>query len=218
MTTAQEWIQEFDLMYNNINSNLAPSLDDYEKSVFLTTAQEEIVKTLYKGGALGNDSFEATEQLRRSLDVLMTEVLLAPSGTVTNLGGTVYNIPSDVLYIVYEALINGNCCNKQGMIVIPTTHDDFYKTYHNPFRGPNSTRVLRLDIDEDTVELFDVPPGSSYVIRYLRRPYPIILTPIAPDSINGYNTPGTPICELDEALHRTILTTAVQLAISAQTR
>jgi hypothetical protein len=38
MTTAQEWEQEFDLLYNNINSNLAPALDTYEKSVFLTMA------------------------------------------------------------------------------------------------------------------------------------------------------------------------------------
>ena len=38
MTTAQEWEQEFDILYNSINSNTAPALDSYEKSVFLTMA------------------------------------------------------------------------------------------------------------------------------------------------------------------------------------
>ncbi len=33
-----EFSSEFDVLYNNITSNQAPGLDDYEKSVFLTKA------------------------------------------------------------------------------------------------------------------------------------------------------------------------------------
>lgn len=39
-----EFINEFDLLYNNITSNQAPGLDNYEKSVFLTKAQLDIIK------------------------------------------------------------------------------------------------------------------------------------------------------------------------------
>ena len=39
-----EFSNEFDVLYNNIMSNAAPGLNEYEKSVFLTKAQEEIVK------------------------------------------------------------------------------------------------------------------------------------------------------------------------------
>ena len=42
--TTQEFSLEFDLLYNNISSNQAPGLTEYEKSTFLTQAQEEIVK------------------------------------------------------------------------------------------------------------------------------------------------------------------------------
>ena len=45
--TNQEFSNEFDVLYNNITSNQAPGLDEYEKSVFLTKAQDEIVKAYF---------------------------------------------------------------------------------------------------------------------------------------------------------------------------
>lgn len=38
---------EFDVIYNNITSNQAPGLDEYEKSVFLTKAQDELVRQYF---------------------------------------------------------------------------------------------------------------------------------------------------------------------------
>ena len=40
----KEFSAEFDILYNNITSNIAPGLTEYEKSVFLTQAQEQLVK------------------------------------------------------------------------------------------------------------------------------------------------------------------------------
>lgn len=45
--TAVEMKQEFDVLYNNIMSNAAPGLDDYEISLFLTKAQEELLKAYF---------------------------------------------------------------------------------------------------------------------------------------------------------------------------
>ena len=45
--TTQEFSNEFEVQYNNIMSNAAPGLDEYEKSVLLTKAQNEIVKNYY---------------------------------------------------------------------------------------------------------------------------------------------------------------------------
>ena len=45
--TTQEFSNEFDVLYNNIMSNQAPGLDEYEKSVFLTKAQLEILKNYF---------------------------------------------------------------------------------------------------------------------------------------------------------------------------
>lgn len=45
--TINEMSQEFDILYNQINSNQASSLDEYEKSIFLTRAQDELVKAYF---------------------------------------------------------------------------------------------------------------------------------------------------------------------------
>lgn len=48
----QEFSSEFDILYNNVMSNLASSIDEYEKSVLLTKAQEELIKNYFN--PLGN--------------------------------------------------------------------------------------------------------------------------------------------------------------------
>ena len=45
--TNQEFSNEFDILYNNVTSNQAPGLDEYEKSVFLTKAQDQIIKDYF---------------------------------------------------------------------------------------------------------------------------------------------------------------------------
>lgn len=45
--TNSEFSNEFDVLYNSITSNQAPGLDEYEKSVFLTKAQDEIIKSYF---------------------------------------------------------------------------------------------------------------------------------------------------------------------------
>lgn len=67
----QEFSIEFDILYNNISSNKAPGLNEYEKSVFLTKAQEEIVTELYTGRNSTQNSFEETEELRKYLGSLL---------------------------------------------------------------------------------------------------------------------------------------------------
>jgi hypothetical protein len=44
--TPDEMSAAFDLKYNNIMSNLAPGLNEYEKSYFLTQAQKNLLQTL----------------------------------------------------------------------------------------------------------------------------------------------------------------------------
>ena len=45
--TNLEFSNQFEVLYNNITSDQAPGLDNYEKSVFLTKAQDEIVKSYF---------------------------------------------------------------------------------------------------------------------------------------------------------------------------
>lgn len=65
-----EFSNEFDVLYNSITSNQAPGLDEYEKSVFLTKAQDEIVKAYFNPRANKTmEGFDASE--RRQIDFSM---------------------------------------------------------------------------------------------------------------------------------------------------
>lgn len=65
--TCEEFSNEFDILYNNIMSNQAPGLDEYEKSVFLTRAQDDIVKRYFT--PKGNKDYEGFDSsLKRNVD------------------------------------------------------------------------------------------------------------------------------------------------------
>ena len=42
-----EFSTEFDVLFNNITSNQAPGLNEYEKSVFLTKAQSQLINEYF---------------------------------------------------------------------------------------------------------------------------------------------------------------------------
>ena len=54
------------------------AFDEYEKSFFLTKAQEELVLSLYNGRNSSGRSFEETEELRRYLSPLVKDATLEP--------------------------------------------------------------------------------------------------------------------------------------------
>lgn len=213
--TNQEFSIEFDILYNNISSNKAPGLNEYEKSVFLTKAQEQIVTELYSGRNNTYSSFEETEELRRYLSSLIVTCGCPPySGEdkefikITN-NSMLFSIPEDVLFLVKELIISNNYSE---IDVFPVSQDELSKILKNPFRGPSNNRALRLDVGTNIVEIIYPNNISSYNVRYIRKPNPIILTDLEDDlSINGISEESE--CELDSSLHRTILDRAVALAL-----
>ena len=224
MKNTIEWSQEFDLMYNNIMSDKAPGLEEYEKSVFLTRAEEAVAIAVYKG-SLG-DSFEATEEITDYLATLVDQVTLtSPSNEAIHIvpSSVVYSLPEDFLFRTYESCgITVDGCGTMTANVVPVTQDEFWRTSRNPFKKQNSSRVLRLafgksdEVDDNLseahyTELVSDYPVASYTLRYMRKPDPIILEPLEGGlSINGKTEQMT--CKMPEALHQTILTEAVKLA------
>lgn len=72
--TLDEFSERFDVYYNNITSNQAPGLNEYEKSVFLTKAQEEITKNYFSAGSRGNNlqqGFDDSAKRQADFSVLM---------------------------------------------------------------------------------------------------------------------------------------------------
>ena len=61
----KEFSNEFDILYNNIMSNQAPGLNEYEKSVFLTKAQDELVKNYFTPTEGGNKYQQGFDDSRK---------------------------------------------------------------------------------------------------------------------------------------------------------
>lgn len=202
------------------------NFDEYEKSLFLTEAQEQFVKALYKG-AYTNDSFEETEELRRQLDNLVVQRVYNGGENANSYSTpisdmkthTVFKLNPDCWYIIYESVLdtsNAACTGGMACDVTPISHDVYNRTRRNPFRGPNGSRVLRLDKGQNYVELVSSFPIASYTVRYLKRPDPIILTSLKNTGlyINGSQEEAT--CKLNDVVHRNILELAVKLAYASR--
>jgi hypothetical protein len=224
--TNEEFSNEFDTLVNS-NSASLPLLtplgfDEYEKSVFLTKAQESVVISLYKGTLTG-DSFEKTEELRRYLDSLVKTYSTNAQvvGKVLTSNSYLFSLPKDTWFITYEAVESKDkrlgCAKGSIMEVVPVSQDELYKTLRNPFRMPNERRVLRLDAGGNTVELISVYNIDKYWIRYLSKPDPIILIDLPEGiTINGESKATECKCKLNPAIHRVILEMAVSLALKSR--
>lgn len=231
----QDFSHNFDLLLNSYATNgkfgdTMPDirLDEYEKSQFLTKAQEEEVLSLYTGQNATGEGFEETERLRRYLSNLVVDAERTP--IVTSNGKplgfdskhTFFTLPDNppVWFITYESVDvdkgEGKCGGTATMEVYPTKQDEYHKLRKNPFRGANNRRALRFDLSEGNIEIVCKYPVTRYYLRYLKRPNPIVLEDFSADglTINGENSP-TP-CELHEALHQRILERAVALALQAK--
>lgn len=217
--TIKEFSEGFDAMIASyaISQKIAQeffSFDEYEKSIFLTKAQEEIVKSLYT-------DFEKTETVRRQLSTLIKEKsnLLTCIKKEDSYYHSTVPLEDDTWFIIYEQVISNvsdtKCESSLLMDVYPITHDEYHKIRKNPFKGPNKRRVLRLD-EGKNVELIGVLALSKYIVRYLSKPSPIILVDLTDTSlkINEQNTAMT--CSLSSSIHQEILSRAVQLAIASR--
>ena len=70
--TVQEFSNQFDILYNAIATQSAPGIDSYEKSVYLTKAQLEIIKNYYDPASNRKQKgFEGSEKRRVDLKNLI---------------------------------------------------------------------------------------------------------------------------------------------------
>lgn len=227
MTTV-EFSNEFDTLLDSYrrfkdfdSKEELDSLDfnEYEKSIFLTQAQQQIVVELYTGRNDKGASFEATEELRAYLRNLIKSATLEEQINVSSIMKTqLFKLPEDMLFITYEEAKldddNAGCSNGKTISVVPITQDEYHRVRKNPFRKPNSRRALRLDKGNDIVEIISEYSLTDYNIMYISKPTPIVLGNFSEVSVDGYNTITE--CKLDSVVHRLILERAVSLAIRSK--
>ena len=223
--TIEEFSNEFDVLLNSyatqFSEGLVPNLlefDEYEKSVFLTKAQEEIVLELYNGTNPKRTSFEEDEENRRHLNPLIKTSIIKEKGSGIPLtpNSFFFRLPPDLWFITYETAYLQDtglgCYNEKEVSVTPVTQDTLESIRSNPFRRDNKKRVLRLDIEGNIVELISKYNISYYKVRYLAKPTPIILQDL-PKTLSINKIQQQTECKLPPTLHKTILERAIRLAL-----
>lgn len=205
------------IVKDNFGEQNTLAFDEYEKSIFLTKAQEQIVLELYQ-------ELEQSEENRKYLSNLIKTGNYVPVGehddTLINNTFKSYKveIEDSVLFMIYEQCTlsdENNCINGRIVSVVPTIHDDLDKVLKNPFKSPNNRKVIRLDFD-NKIELISKYNISNYKVRYLKKPNPIILVKL--EDLNIDKKQEVSNGETNPILHERIVQRAVQLAVQSKVK
>lgn len=231
----KEFSDRFDILYNNITSNQAPGLTEHEKSVFLTKAQDEVLKNYFNPkGNKYQEGFDGNQKRQIDFSAIMkTDTQTAP--TNGSFPASLFDgrnnsvsiaIQNDVWMIVNERIEVSRDGETERLTVVPISFDEYDRLMSKPYKRPLKYQAWRL-LNNDGGNKSDLIAGPSdnirkYVMRYIRRPKPIIVGNLDGLSINGYEfgtgTNKTQGCELDPILHEEILQRAVELAKVAWTQ
>lgn len=228
--TNQEFSNEFDILYNSIAGQSAPGIDLYEKSVYLTKAQLELIKNYYSPKSnRKNEGFEASEKRRQDLRELIKNYTNSNSFTNSSnihVSSRFFNIPEDVFIIINEQVkINSSdCFNGSDINVKPVSHDEFNTQIKNPFKTPDGSVAWRIDYSKinnnkvvEIVSPYNITGSLIYKLRYIKYPKPIILSDLdvlfPNENLTIDNISDETPCELNEEIHREILDRAVELAL-----
>lgn len=213
--TIEEFSDQFDLLYNNITSNQAPGLTEYEKSVFLTKAEKEIVKNYFSPQSKGNtlqQGFDDSAKRQADFSMLLktdtcTQLTTeSPDEGVTPAEftdariddrSTVWTFPTDVFIVINET-ITTSATPPRILQIIPLRYDEYARLMSKPYKRPLKNQAWRL-INSGTVANSTLSkrveivlnPGvtvaqDGYKIRYIKTPKPIILGDLDGLTIDGY--------------------------------
>lgn len=232
----QEFSDQFDVLYNNITSNQAPGLTEYEKSVFLTKSQDEVLKNYFNPkGNKYQEGFDGNQKRQIDFSMLMSQDTPGVTAGAGNFdsrttGVAKTSLPNDAWMIINEKVtVTRNSVTNVYLTVKPISFEEYDRLMSKPFKRPLKYQAWRLitkvsaSNSSTTVDLIAGPSDTitGYSVRYIRRPLPIIIGDLDGLSINGYTygtgTNKTQGCELDPIIHEEILQRAVELAKVAWT-
>ena len=236
--TNKEFSNEFDVLYNSITSNQAPGLDEYEKSVFLTKAQSEILREYFNPRVDGaNGGFDGSQKRQYDFSFLIKTVELeANFATVGDEDyvpkidgrGSLFNFPEDYFLSINEIIVDEESTNKL-FSVVPISYSDYQRLMIKPYAYPPKRIAWRIFIGtiqktlEDNskvtipvAEIIGKFNGRSdnwkYSLRYVKKPNPIILIDLTDDKLSIEGEKKETPCEFPSQLHQEILERAVTLA------
>lgn len=213
--TTQEFSNTFDTLLNSYNtastfgeqaSKGEIVLDEYEKSVLLTQAQDIILKQYFEGVGVNGGFDDSTRRQVDFSNLITVEELTKeenPVLTPYDERSLIYKTPvsatgkAKVLYILNEKIVVSTTSGqpavttKRQYVVVPINYKEYDRQMSKAYAQPLKKQAWRLFQDNgpsgnSTIDLYSeiIPVENSiasgetpkYKIRYIRRPQPIVLT------------------------------------------
>nr|DAG89220.1 MAG TPA: hypothetical protein [Crassvirales sp.] len=237
--TNEEFSNEFDVLYNSITSNQAPGLDEYEKSVFLTKAQSEILREYFNSRVDGtNGGFDGSQKRQYDFSFLIKTASLEANLTSEDDEhyihkiddrGYLFNFPEDYFLSINEVIRDDESSNRF-YSVVSISYSDYQRLMTKPYAYPPKRVAWRLFIGtiqetlEDSSKVVTIPVAEiigkfvgksdnwDYTLRYVKKPNPIILINLTDDNLSIEGKKEETPCEFPSQLHQEILERAVTLA------
>lgn len=166
-----EFSNQFDIEYNNVMSNAAPPINEYEKSVFLTKAQLELLKNYFnpKGNKYQegfDDSSPRQFDFSNLMKVVKPRQILAISEEEAEEKSPrnderlflylnedydpfdersyIYKAPNDILAIVNEKCFTTIDGRTYRANIVPISYDEYTRLIQKPYGQPLKRQVWRL--------------------------------------------------------------------------
>lgn len=209
--TAAQMVQAFKFRLDKTDSLNYPNFENVEIDLLLNQAQERIIKQRYGATNVKRTSFEETQKRTEDIKEIVNTAIITPTANaVDNINpfAVFCTLPADHYFVVFEncRISYLDCDGLQAVDTVPVEaiqHNDYNKIISNPFKKPNTNKVLRL-METGRIELIPAPGSSivDYRLRYIRKPVQI-------DSVSIINVD----CELSEHIHDELVDQAVLLAL-----
>ena len=149
--TNPEFSTQFDVWYNNITSNQAPGLNEYEKSVFLTKAEKMLVKEYFNERAdVSGGGFDGSQKRQYDFSsIIVTKNLIEIPRTLSfptsyhiqiDKRSRVFLFPEDYFLSVNEILSDSN----YQYSVLPIDYAEYQRLMLKPYSLPTKRGAWRL--------------------------------------------------------------------------
>ena len=139
-----EFSAQFDVLYNNITSNQAPGLNEYEKSVFLTKGEFQLVNEYFNsrtdGVGGGFDGSQKRQYDFSSLIKVTSPYYVGHIHQTIDKRSLVYLFPNDFYLAVNEALSDGALQYS----VLPISYSEYQRLMLKPYAFPVKRSAWRL--------------------------------------------------------------------------
>ena len=208
--TSQEMSKEFNIVFESVASMNAPGYTEYEKSVLLTQAQQDIAIEVAQKGLDSND------YARTVIGKLMTDYTgIVPSANTSLTLGNAYDVtlPAEFFYPYIEFAVTSTPTYQR--VCKPVDYDSLYTTISNPYSNPYNDMYWRIFHNGKMIIITDGKTLTGLKGVYLTKPTPILTASTPAFTIDGVLNTATVDPILSPIVHREIVYRAAMKAYAA---